>query len=63
MATQQAKTRASVKTQGKRVRESHALYKVRRSKVHGYGAFATRAIKKGLVVKAPKRTWKKPEKA
>jgi SET domain-containing protein len=47
MATQQVKTRASVKTQGKPVRESHPLYKVRRSKVHGYGAFATRAIKKG----------------
>jgi SET domain-containing protein len=28
-------------------REDHPLYKVHRSKVHGYGAFATRNIKKG----------------
>ena len=28
-------------------REIHPLYQVRRSKVHGYGAFATRDIKKG----------------
>jgi uncharacterized protein len=28
-------------------REAHPLYTVRRSKVHGYGAFATRDIKKG----------------
>ena len=28
-----------------------------------YARVSTRAIKKGLVVKAPKRTWKKPEAA
>jgi SET domain-containing protein len=28
-------------------KEVHPLYEVRHSKVHGYGAFATRAIKKG----------------
>ena len=44
MATTQTKTRAK---SAKPVRDSHPLYKVRRSKVHGYGAFATRAIKKG----------------
>jgi SET domain-containing protein len=30
--------------------EAHPLYKVTRSKVHGYGAFATRDIKKGEVL-------------
>jgi len=30
--------------------EAHPLYKVTRSKVHGYGAFATRDIKKGEVI-------------
>jgi len=28
-----------------------------------YIRVSTRALKKGMVVKAPKRTWKKPEKA
>jgi uncharacterized protein len=30
--------------------EDHPLYKVTRSKVHGYGAFATRDVKKGEVL-------------
>jgi len=30
--------------------EAHALYKVTRSKVHGFGAFATRDIKKGETI-------------
>lgn len=30
--------------------ENHPLYKVTRSKVHGYGAFATRDIKKGETI-------------
>ena len=30
--------------------EDHPLYKVTRSKVHGYGAFATRDIKKGEII-------------
>ena len=30
--------------------EAHPLYKVTRSKVHGYGAFATRDVKKGEVL-------------
>lgn len=30
--------------------ESHPLYAVRRSRVHGYGAFATRLIRKGEVI-------------
>ena len=30
--------------------EDHPLYKVTRSRVHGYGAFATRDIKKGEVI-------------